>query len=95
MKLVWTKRAVADLGHICHYIFMNNPKAAAATADRIEAATGRLRHFPNSGRLSEIAGTREIVVPGVPYVVVYRVAPQTVEILRVFHTSRDWPEQMQ
>jgi toxin ParE1/3/4 len=95
MKVIWSKRAVADLGHICDYILLNNPKAATRTADRIEAATKRLRRFPNIGRPSDIAGTREIVVPGVAYLVVYRIAPQTVEILRIFHTSRNWPELMQ
>jgi toxin ParE1/3/4 len=95
MKVIWSKRAVGDLGHIRHYVFLNNPRAAAPTADRIEAATDRLRRFPNSGRPSEIAGAREIIVPGLPYVVIYRVSTQNVEILRVFHTSRDWPELMQ
>jgi toxin ParE1/3/4 len=94
MKVAWSKRAVADLGRIRHYILIYNPKAAAATADRIEAATRRLQRFPNSGRASEIAGIREIIVPGVPYVVVYRVTAEALEILRVFHTSRDWPEQL-
>ncbi len=95
MRTVWSKRAIADLDHIRHYVLLNNPKAAGPTADRIEAATRRLRRFPNSGRPSDIAGTREIVVSGVPYLVVYRVAPEAVQILRVFHTSRDWPELMQ
>ena len=95
MKLLWSNRALADLERIRHYIMLNNPKAAEPTADRIEAATTRLRQFPSSGRPSDIASTREIVVPGVPYLVVYRVSDKSVEILRVFHTSQDWSEMMQ
>ena len=46
------------------------------------------------GGLGQIAGTRELVIPGLPYLVIYRVHADQVEILRVFHTARDWPELM-
>jgi addiction module RelE/StbE family toxin len=62
--------------------------------DRIEQLVKRLATFPESGRVGHIPGTRELVVPGLPYLVVYRVTPDAVEILRVFHTSRNWPELM-
>ena len=35
--------------------------------------------------------TRELVVPSTPYIVVYRVQEEYVEILRVIHGSRKWP----
>jgi toxin ParE1/3/4 len=50
----------------------------------------RLCEFPQSGGAGRILGTRELVVSGLPYVVVYRVEDDTVEILRVAHTSMDW-----
>jgi plasmid stabilization system protein ParE len=36
-------------------------------------------------------GRRELIFPGLPYVVVYRVTEQAVEISRIFHGAQDWP----
>jgi plasmid stabilization system protein ParE len=61
---------------------------------RILAVVRRLAEYPNSGRIGQVPGTRQLVIPGLPYLVIYRVTTTHVEILRVFHTSRDWPELM-
>ena len=97
MKVVWLREAsqALDLGHI-DYHRGQEPQSRALVFRRIVATTKRLcGHFPTSGRPGQIDGTRELVVPGFPYVIVYRVSANAVEILRVFHTSRDWPELMQ
>jgi toxin ParE1/3/4 len=49
-----------------------------------------LELFPYSGRQGIIPGTYELVVPKLPYIVVYRVA-EHVEIVSIFHTSTDEP----
>jgi len=49
----------------------------------------RLLDFPESGRIGQVPGTRELVVTNLPYIVVYRVNGDTVEILRVMHMSMD------
>ncbi len=36
-------------------------------------------------------GTRELVVAGLPYLVVYRLSDQVVEVLRVLHHAQEWP----
>jgi plasmid stabilization system protein ParE len=95
MIVVWSKRAVSDLWHICRYIQLHNLAAAARTAGRIESAAAPLPRFPNLGRQGDVPGTREMAVLGLPYVIVYRITVTPVEILRVFHTSRDWPAGMQ
>jgi toxin ParE1/3/4 len=59
----------------------------------VEAAL-RLEHFPLSGRLGRIEGTRELVVSGLPYVIPYRVVDDVVLISSVIHTSRKWPEKL-
>jgi toxin ParE1/3/4 len=56
---------------------------------QIRTTVLRLCEFPESGRVGDVAGTRELVVSGIPYIVVYRVIGDSVEILRVFHTSMD------
>jgi toxin ParE1/3/4 len=43
------------------------------------------------GRQGRVGGTRELVVQGTPYIVVYRVHDD-VEILAVVHGARKWPE---
>jgi toxin ParE1/3/4 len=95
MKVVWLRKASLALDLEYEYLAARNPKAARLVFRRIIATARRLSAFPNSGRPGQIDGTRELVVPGFPYVIVYRVSADAVEILRVFHTSRNWPELMQ
>jgi toxin ParE1/3/4 len=51
-----------------------------------------LKDFPNLGRASSrMAGRRELTVAPLPYIVVYQVTPNAVEISRIFHAAQDWP----
>ncbi len=43
------------------------------------------------GRPGRIEGTRELIISHTPYIVIYRVKEQ-VEILRILHTSKRYPE---
>lgn len=36
-------------------------------------------------------GTREILFQPLPYVAVYRVTEQTIEVLRIYHGAQDQP----
>ena len=38
-----------------------------------------------------IEGTRELVFARLPYIVVYRIQDQDLEILRIYHGAQDWP----
>jgi len=44
------------------------------------------------GRDGRVEGTRELVVSGLPYIVVYRITGSDVHIVGIQHTSRLWPE---
>ena len=92
MKLRWLSAALVQLDRVYEYIAQENPEAARHVFVRIRKATERLKRFPQSGRAGHLQGTREIVVTGLPYVVVYRITGDTVEILRVFHTSQERSE---
>jgi toxin ParE1/3/4 len=48
-----------------------------------------LIQFPKRGRPGRIAETRELVIPSLPYLVVYGVKPAEVVIYRVVHGARD------
>jgi addiction module RelE/StbE family toxin len=91
LEIRWLKRALANLEAEAEYIARDNPAAAARVVTRIVSAVERLGRFPASGRPGRVEGTRELVVPGTPYVVPYRFRNQEVQILRVFHCSRKWP----
>jgi toxin ParE1/3/4 len=47
---------------------------------------------PHMGRPGRVPGTRELVVTRTPYIVPYRVRGDTLEILRVYHGARRWPD---
>ena len=90
MNIRWLSSALVELDRIHEYIARENPQAAARIFRQIRKAPRQLAHFPHLGRPSQVEGTRELVVSGLPYVVVYRVDEDYIEILRVFHTSMNW-----
>jgi toxin ParE1/3/4 len=88
MKVRWLKQGVASLGLVEHYIAAENPAAGRRIVDLIEAAAERLSIFPLLGRIGVVHSTRELIVPGTSYLVVYAVADKEVWILRVFHCKQ-------
>lgn len=95
MMLIWSPQAVDDLQSIRTYIGEKNPKAARAVVSVIIALIeSRLPRHPHTGRPGRIGGTRELVIPKLPYVVPYRITEEGIEILRVYHASRRWPDQL-
>ncbi len=49
-----------------------------------------LRKFPYRGRKGRQEGTRELIFPGLPYIAVYRVKEELVELARIYHAAQDW-----
>jgi addiction module RelE/StbE family toxin len=91
MRVRWTTPAADDLYNIVRHIQQDNSESAANVAESLYDGCGNLRRFPNLGRKGRIAGTRELVFSGLPYIVVYRIQDQTVEIMRIYHGAQDWP----
>ncbi|MFC1778169.1 type II toxin-antitoxin system RelE/ParE family toxin [Pseudomonadota bacterium] len=94
MKLVWFKRAVWDLRLVQFYIAQENPQAARKTVNQIKDKVSLLTEQPGIGRLGRVPNTRELIIDHTPYILPYRVRDNTIEILRVFHTSRKWPNKL-
>jgi toxin ParE1/3/4 len=90
LKLQWTRPALNDLIEAQTYIAQDNPQAAQAVAQRLWDAAQSLTDHPQIGRPGHVADTREWVVRRTPYLIVYRVRAETLEILRLWHTKRDW-----
>lgn len=94
MKAVRLRTALRNLDETAAYIARDNADAAKRVVERLRQATERLARYPESGRPGRIAGTRELIVPGLPFILPYRVRPTTIEILRVLHASRRWPQRL-
>jgi toxin ParE1/3/4 len=92
MEVRWLDDALADVAEIYGYIAADDPRAAARVVQRIQGAVRLLAEMPHRGRPGRWPGTRELVVVRTPYIVPYRVQADLVEILRVFHSARRWPE---
>ena len=76
------------------YIARDNIAASVRVVTRIKEATKKLSDNPDIGRPGQIAGTRELVISSTPYIIPYRVREGAIEILRVLHSSRRWPEEL-
>ena len=90
----WTEPASDDLLGIVEWFAVRQPKAAESVGRRILTAVGRLREHPQRGRPCRSPDTRELVISGLPYLVVYSLGsddPPTVNILRVLHGAMLWP----
>lgn len=92
MRLTWSAFALSDRDAIFTFIESENPTAAILVDERIVVAVRRLIAFPASGRVGRIAGTRELVISGTPYVAAYTITESTIRILRVLHGAQEWPE---
>lgn len=91
LRVRWLRTALANLEAHAQYIARDNLAAARRIVAAIERSVALMARYPASGRPGRVEGTRELVVPGTPYIVPYRVRGQTVQILRVFHAARKWP----
>lgn len=91
MDLVWRRQAERDLEHVFDFVLEHDPGAAHRLCERIERRVTQLRDHPFIGRPGRVAGTRELIVAGTPYIVAYRVAGSRIDILAVLHAARSWP----
>jgi toxin ParE1/3/4 len=88
MKVVWSERAQQDVHEAFAFISHDKPGAALSVVERLTEAGNRLAMMPFKGRVGTAAGTREFVVPRLPYVLVYDVDDDTVVIHRCLHGAR-------
>lgn len=91
MQVRWSAAASADMDGLARYISIDNPAAAVAVVTDIRARADGLDEFPEMGRRGRLRGTRELVVTGSPYLLIYRVETEMVRILRVLHGAQRWP----
>ncbi|MBI3344742.1 MAG: type II toxin-antitoxin system RelE/ParE family toxin [Gammaproteobacteria bacterium] len=91
MRLEWTLPAFEDIQEAGRYIALDDPRAASRMAERVREAVEYLVDQPNIGRPGRMQGTRELVISGTPFIAVYWVRGDVVQILRLLHHARQWP----
>ena len=89
-RVVVTRLAEDDLEAIGDYIARENRRAAFALISRIRDRIAGLADYPERYRLRPQLGRSYRVLGIDAYVVVYRVAGDTVYVMRVFHGARDY-----
>jgi plasmid stabilization system protein ParE len=94
VSITWSPRAIAHLADVREFVAHDNPGTAGRIAMTLLAAVERLAEFPSRGRPGRIAGTRELVVTGTPYVIPYRLRGDRLEIIAVFHGRQKWPKRL-
>jgi toxin ParE1/3/4 len=90
VKVRWVAAARQDRRQVMSYIAADNPQAAAKMDELFDLAATRLGKRPRLGRPGRIPGTRELI-PHESYRLVYEIEDETVWILALVHTSRQWP----
>jgi toxin ParE1/3/4 len=91
MRIRWTDPAVQDLSDICDYLDKRaTPETSLRVAKELFEIATSLNTLPHRGRPGRRAGTRELICTDLPYIIIYRVRENTVEIARILHGAQNW-----
>ena len=92
MRITYLPLAITDLAEIRAYIANHHPNLAQTVGNKLSVSLKGLAQFPNLGKPGRVFGTRELIIPNVgksTYIVIYRVAGDNIQILRVLAGTRD------
>ncbi len=90
-RIRWTPAAALDLQNVSDYLNQNHPQNRQATLRKVYAIIQSLKEWPYRGRVGREVGTRELVFSPLPYIAIYRVTDQSVEVLRIYHSVQNRP----
>ena len=90
-KIKWVSIALSDFEEAVEYISQFNKNAAQRIAKKIWNSVQNLKENPYMGRYGRVDDTRELIVVGTQYIIPYRIKGNKIEILRVLHGARRWP----
>jgi toxin ParE1/3/4 len=91
VRIVWSLTAERNLDAIWEYIAQDNIDAADRMAEKLRVAANNLIDYPRMGRAGRSHGTRELIVSGTPYILIYAASKVRVDIARIVHSKQDWP----
>lgn len=84
--------ALQDMNHLYDYIAEDNFSAAREMVSRIFKAVQNLKKHPRMGKEGRCNGTRELILAQTPYIVVYVLKENEIQIVAVIHGSMRWPD---
>jgi len=90
----WSATAWQQYQDAMDFVAADKPQAALEQDASITSAVARLGAFPRMGRAGRLRGTRELVVSGTPFIVVYRIQDEAgaVQVIRFLHGAQQWPK---
>ena len=88
---IWEKGARIDLQRNIERYAQDDPLTAWRVNQEVLERSEILDDQPGIGRPGRVRGTREFVVTGTPFILVYRIHGAQIEILRVLHGHQQWP----
>lgn len=88
MEVVWGEGAREDFDRAVDFMTEQSPAGAQRVGAKILKAVALLEHFPEIAPASKHRGLRQLVVTKTPYLVVYRVEADRVEIRAVIHAKQ-------
>lgn len=91
MRIRWLRSGLRTLQKTAAFIAADNPLAARRVIDKVKDRADLLAENPQLGRAGRIPGTRELILGDLPFVIVYRVTRDELQILRLLHTSQEFP----
>jgi len=95
VQLKWTDLAESDLEKIEAHIAQDNSPTVAidVVMNIIDSTNLILPEHPRAGRQGRLKNTRELVIDGLPFIVIYRenISTNYIEVLRVLHNAQQWP----
>ncbi len=92
MRIVWSPEAREDLLSLFSYIAGDDLEAAKKLRNVILSKVELLAKTHHIGRSGRVPGTKELIIDKTPYIIPYRCKEDRLEIVRVYHSSRKWPE---
>ena len=91
MSIRWLPQAQRNRLEQLDYIAQDKPLAAIGQDEQIERQINMLLAHPKMGRPGRVTGSSELVISGTPFVVIYRLQEQSIEVLRLLHSAQQWP----
>lgn len=91
MFVKWLRPAQKDMQALVDWYTAQAPEYLPDVAQKIWDSANSLTQFPEKGRIGFVSGSRELLVPRLPYMLVYTIQNNTVYILRLLHQSQNWP----
>ncbi len=87
MPVKWKRKALLNLGEAIEHNAIDKPMAAAEVGVKTWNSTKILADHPGIGRPGRVAGTRELVIQSLPFILPYVEKDGVIYILRVMHTA--------